>query len=296
MSRGVLPTAALLFMVVLACQTPTVAPTPTSIRPSPTPSPTATVPTEQARREHFQEVWSAVKQNYYRSDFGGVDWDRARADFEPRIVQAASAAAYHAAIAAMVERLGDGHSGYLSPFDAYAQDRQLTSSPGYAGIGFQSRWRDGVYVHAVYPDNPGARAGLQRRDRILAIDGTPPLDINAVLSIRGAEGTTVHLTVRSPGQASRDMTLTRAAVKGTPVPEAHRLEAEPRIGYLFVPTFGVREMGRLAHDELGKIIGSDLAGLVIDLRGNDGGTVEAALEFLGAFVMGDVHVRGPHAA
>lgn len=283
--RRIARSAAAILFVAVACQSSTVAPTPTPASPTPT----ATLPTEPQRREHLEKVWSTLKENYYRADLGGVDWDRVRTEFEPRVVGAATEVEYRAALSEMVGRLGDGHSRYVSP--SKARDERLERAGGlrYGGIGFNGRWWDGLYVQTVFADEPAARAGLRRRDRILSIDGKAPPNADAGLqAIRGPEGTSVRLTVQSPGQAPRDVTLTRAQVKGRARPEARRLESDPRIGYLFVPTFGIVDMGRLAHAELEKIIAPDLAGLVIDLRGNDGGDSVSVLEFLGAFVKGEV--------
>lgn len=283
--------AALLFFSVVACQT---APPPTLTTAS---TPPATLPGEQARREHLNSVWTIVKENYYRSDFGGVDWDRARAEIEPRVISATTEAEYRAALAAMVQRLGDGHSVYLGPAQALAEDLAMTGAGRYGGIGFIGGWSDGLYVHAVFAGDAAERAGLRRRDRILAIDGSPPADIQTALAaIRGPEGTRVRLTVRSPTEAPREMTLIRAQVQGRAHPQAVRLEIDPRIGYLFVPTFGVADIGRLAHQELEKVAGPDLSALIIDLRGNPGGEDVAVVEFLGAFVMGDVltHIGPKH--
>jgi C-terminal peptidase prc len=157
----------------------------------------------------------------------------------------------------------------------------------YGGIGFHIYWLDGVYVHTVNAGDPAARAGLKRRDRIVAIDGASPPSLDgAANAIRGTPGTPVKLTVKSPAQAPRDVTIVRAEVQGRERPEARRLDA--RIGYVFVPTFGTSDMGALAYDALTGIVTPDLAGLVLDLRGNAGGGDAPVRELLGAFVSGDV--------
>ena len=230
-----------------------------------------------------------MKENYYRADLGGVDWLRVKAEFEPQVVGAANEPEYRAALAAMVGRLGDDHSRYLSPSQARDDILERAGGLRYGGIGITAAWSDGLFVQTAYQDEPAARAGLRRRDRIVAIDGKmPPTQEAGLRAIRGPSGTSVRLTIKSPGQAPRDVTITRAEINGRARPEARRLEGDPRIGYLFVPSFATVDMGRLAHAELEKIMGLDLAGLVIDLRGNQGGTDVAVADFLGAFVKGDV--------
>jgi carboxyl-terminal processing protease len=110
-----------------------------------------------------------------------------------------------------------------------------------------------------------------------------------VADIRGPEGTSVTLTVVSPGQPARDVTLERRRIDPTIRPEARRLEGRPSIGYLRVIALsgdaavdGIEQaLTRFARDE-------PVRGLILDLRGSNQGAPGVVLEVLRHFVSGDV--------
>jgi C-terminal peptidase prc len=141
----------------------------------------------------------------------------------------------------------------------------------------------------VFPGSPAEEAGLKRRDRITAIDGEPVVGAQNVPSkIRGPEGTTVTLTIRSPGETSRDVEVERRTITGQIEPSGHRLASNPEIGYLIIPDLFLEEMDQLVENELRDLLrGDPLEGLVIDIRGNGGGLRSVMRNILGHFITGN---------
>lgn len=236
------------------------------------------------RRQIFNEVWSTINEKYLYPDFRGVDWEATREEFAPLVESAADDAAFFALMVEMVGRLGDEHSRFLPPGDAQRQDVLTSGREEQVGIGVIALpLQDGLFIQHVFPDSPAERAGLQPRDRIVAIDGTayPQGDI------QGPEGSQVRLTVVRPGEASRDLVLTRQRVEGRIGPTALRLAGD--IGYLGVTTLWVNDMDAQVREALAALTGAaPLRGLIIDLRSNPGGWRGVMTGLLGHFVRGEV--------
>ena len=187
----------------------------------------------------------------------------------------------------------DGMSWFVSP-------KEIATTTGndqpYAGVGMNVNGEDPkpfLIALAVRPDGPAGKAGIKPRDKILAIDGE---DCPKLSKLRGVEGTEVTLTVQTPGEEPRDITLTRTLFTDFPLEYQKtftRLEQEPKIGYFYMGFVGYNESDPTNTDILKKLMAQDtlkqpkaLTGLILDLRyGNDGheGTVN---QFLGHFVSG----------
>jgi carboxyl-terminal processing protease len=291
-------------------RTPQRTPTPTSGRLIPTPrrsptarvtrtatatpardgSPTPTLMPISARRAIFEEVWQTVEDNYIYEDFNGVDWSEIHDEYELKVLAVSSAPEFYDLISAMVAELGDEHSRYLSPLEAEEEDDLMQGTTNYVGIGILATREDtAMTVVYVFPGSPAEEAGLKRRDRITAIDGEPIVDAqNAPSKIRGPEGTTVTLTIRSPGETSRDVEVERRTITGQIEPSGHRLASNPEIGYLIIPDLFLEEMDQLVESELRDLLrGEPLEGLVIDVRGNGGGLRTVMRNILGHFITGN---------
>ncbi|GAB4446186.1 MAG: S41 family peptidase [Chloroflexi bacterium OHK40] len=268
-------------------QTPTSLPlpshTPAPPSPSPAPAPSPTPISMQLRQQIFTEVWTTIDENYLYPDFGGVDWNAVRAEFEPRVAQGSDEAFYQL-IGAMVGRLGDDHSRFLPPSAAQREDALTSGREEQVGIGVIALpLSDGLLIQHVFPGSPAERAGLRPRDRIVAIDGR----FYARQELEGPEGSTVRLTVVRPGAESRDVVITRRRVEGRIAPIVRRLPGE--IGYVSVTTLWVSDMDRQVTDALaGLVADGALRGLVLDLRSNPGGWRSVLTGILGHFVRGDV--------
>ncbi|MFZ6050138.1 S41 family peptidase [Pseudomonas sp. CR3202] len=182
------------------------------------------------------------------------------------------------AIKGMLSNL-DPHSAYLEPEDF--QELQESTSGEFGGLGIEVGAEDG-FVKVVSPidDTPASKAGIQPGDLIVKIDGQPTKGISlmeAVDKMRGKAGSKITLTLVRDGDQPFDVELTRAAIK---VKSVKSQLLEKGYGYLRITQFQVNtgeEVGK-ALAKLRKENGSRLSGLVLDLRNNPGGVLQAAVE------------------
>jgi carboxyl-terminal processing protease len=174
----------------------------------------------------------------------------------------------------------DPHSAYLEKSAADNFNEEATGS--YVGVGVELEMSKDRSLTVVSPidGSPAAKAGIRSGDVISAIDGKPvtATDVdNASSSLRGPPGTTVKLTLLREGEkAPREVALVRAAIKLDSV--SGKL-LEPGYGYLRISSFQTdtgaataSEIAALEHQANG-----NLRGLVLDLRSNPGGLLDAAI-------------------
>lgn len=182
------------------------------------------------------------------------------------------------AIKGMLSNL-DPHSAYLEP-EAFAELQESTSGE-FGGLGIEVGIEDG-FIKVVSPidDTPASKAGIEAGDLIVKIDGKPTKGmsmIEAVGMMRGKPGSDINLSLVREGGKPFDVKLTRAIIRVTSV-KSQMLE--PGYGYLRVTQFQINtgtEVGK-ALARLRKENGKKLDGLVLDLRNNPGGVLQAAVE------------------
>jgi carboxyl-terminal processing protease len=193
-----------------------------------------------------------------------------------------------AAIRGMVSSL-DPYSAYLDG-DEY-DEIKISSSGQYSGVGIEvSMEDDQVVVVSPFEGSPAALAGIRTGDVITSIDGIPvkttALD-DTIGRMRGKEGTSVKIGILRNGSPDPlEFTLKRSRV------ELHSVKsdlAEPGFAYVriaeFSETTGDDLVGALrALRALRKRNGAPLKGLVLDLRNNPGGVLEAAVAVSDAFL------------
>jgi carboxyl-terminal processing protease len=189
------------------------------------------------------------------------------------------------AIRGMVEALDD-HSTFLSP-DEY-DDMKVSTSGAYAGIGVEvAPGKDGVNVVRRMPNSPAERAGIETGDVIVKIDdvAVDPADLDgAIARMRGPDGSPIRLAVhRGASPTLLEFKVERAQV------QLQSVAAElltPEYGYLRLTSFTdstaselERAVARLERHGSGR-----LKGLVIDLRNNPGGVLDAAVQIADDFL------------
>ena len=194
------------------------------------------------------------------------------------------------AISGMVTGL-DPHSAY---FDAkeWKAFREGTSG-SFVGVGIEITMEDGL-VKVVSPieDTPAARAGLLTNDLITKIDDTPVkgMSINeAVKRMRGEPNTKVRLSIlRRSEERSFSVTITRDKIKTVSVKSKL---IEPGFGWVRISQFQDRTLDDFAR-HLKKLYQDDpkLKGLVLDLRNDPGGLLNAAVGVAAAFLPADTVV------
>lgn len=191
-----------------------------------------------------------------------------------------------AAIEGMLTGL-DPHSDYLTP-DDFKELRESTSGE-FGGLGIEITMDTTGFVRVVAPidDTPAYRAGMQSGDLITQIDDTPVkgMTINdAVTLMRGKPGTSLVLTVAREGEnGPLEISITRDVIKITSV--RHRM-IEPDYGYIRISQFQERT-GRdfeEALESLHEQAETELKGVVLDLRNNPGGVLQASVDVVDALI------------
>ena len=181
----------------------------------------------------------------------------------------------------------DPHSSYLVPDDY--QELQAGTSGEFGGLGIEVGMEDGfVKVIAPIDDTPAQRAGVEAGDLVIRLDDTPVKGMSlgdAVKVMRGEPGTDIVLTIVREGvDRPIRITITRDVIRVTSV---RSRALEPGYGYVRISQFQLRtgESLREAVDELRDEAGDDgLKGLVLDLRNNPGGVLNAAVSVSDAFL------------
>jgi carboxyl-terminal processing protease len=180
----------------------------------------------------------------------------------------------------------DPHSAYLD-MEQYKGLREGTMGQ-FGGLGIEVTMENG-FVKVVSPidDTPAQRAGMQAGDLIVRLNEKPVKGMtlaDAVKIMRGKPGDDILLTVIREGEeAPLKITITRAIIK---VKSVKNKILEPGYGYLRISSFQSRT-GQGVIDaiaELKKDNKADLKGLVLDLRNNPGGVLNAAVEVSDAFL------------
>ncbi len=190
-----------------------------------------------------------------------------------------------AAIRGMVSSL-DPYSAYLDG-DEY-DEVKISSSGQYSGVGIEVSMEDEeVVVVSPLEGSPAAQVGIRSGDIIATIDGVPVNTTSLADTIgrmRGKEGTTVKIGILREGSAEPlQFTLKRSRVELRSV-KSELLE--PGMGYVRISQFSETTGDDLdaALKDLRKRNGAALKGLVLDLRNNPGGVLEAAVSVSDAFL------------
>lgn len=190
----------------------------------------------------------------------------------------------------------DPHSAYLDPEEF--KEMNIATSGKFGGLGIEVQMQNG-FVRVVSPidDTPAAKAGMQPGDLIIKIDDTPTKGLElgeAVQKMRGEPGSKIVLTVvREGATAPLVVTMERAIIN---VASVRGRMLEPGLGYLRISSFTTETSGSLDKElkKLKKEAGGTLKGVVLDLRNNPGGVLDAAVKVSDAFIEkgGIVSIKG----
>jgi len=180
----------------------------------------------------------------------------------------------------------DPHSAYLVP-EEYQELKEGTTGQ-FGGLGIEVTMENG-FIKVVSPidDTPAQRAGLKTGDLIIRLDDKPVKGmslVEAVKTMRGEPGSKIELTVVREGEeAPLKFTLTRDIIK---VKSVKNKLLEKGYGYVRISSFQsgtgeslIESLAQLKKDNAGS-----LKGLVLDLRNNPGGVLNAAVEVSDAFL------------
>lgn len=246
--------------------------------------------TAEQRRETFDQVWNTIDQHYIDPRFNGADWRAVGDRYRPELLGAADDPAFWSGLNRMVGELRDAHTQVRSPMQANATPAQR----GYRGVWFM-RQGEHLVVKGVSGNSQAALLGVRAGQRVQSVDGQPALAwwAAALQRVRGSStersaailaqrevteapvGTDLALRLQRNDGSVFDVALRQDPMQALGV-RSHLLASG--LGYLqfagFIPTFE-RDL-HAALDRLGAA-----RGVVIDLRGNGGGTFKLAMTLLG---------------
>ncbi len=230
---------------------------------------------------------SALENDVYsRSAFVGavMDFvsrhyvDPAKADMEKLMT---------GALRGMLQEL-DPYSTYIPPRSIAVRQTQLTGEGVGVGLTVVKVPHQGLLVVGVVPGSPAALAGIRPGDVVLEVDGQRmrERDLEDFLdSVRGNPGTEILLMVRAAGAEAPVLhRLTRKAFIINPVPAQAVRQFPGGIGYIRIDRFNRHTIPGLlsAADQLQK--NGRIRGLILDLRNNPGGMVDAAVDVVSLFL------------
>ncbi len=190
----------------------------------------------------------------------------------------------YGAIQGMLSNL-DPHSSFLKPDDY--KELQIETKGSFTGIGIEITIRDGVLtVVAPIEGTPAWKAGLKPGDKIIKINGKPTKNMSlmeAVKLLRGPKGTKVTISILRKGWTElKDITLVRDVI---PIKSVRYQTIEPGYGYVRISNFQektprelVQALSRLEKEN------NPMKGLILDLRNNPGGLLDAAVKVADEFI------------
>jgi len=179
----------------------------------------------------------------------------------------------------------DDYSSYLTADqlrDVYSQ-----IEGNFVGLGVELKADQGalLIVHVI-PSSPAETAGIQKGDRIVAVDGKSTADLStdeAAAMLTGEEGTWVQVTLFSPGQEQRLVSVHREHVEVPSLEDVKIVDVEYGVAYIRLPAFQ-KSTSRDLEKALWDLHRQGMKSLVLDLRGNPGGLLSAAVEVADKFI------------
>jgi carboxyl-terminal processing protease len=193
----------------------------------------------------------------------------------------------------------DDYTAFLPPkelADTYAQ-----IDGNFVGLGVELKGSSqGLKVLRVIGGSPAQRAGLRVGDFITAVDGQSALDMEheeAADKLQGTEGSTAQVTVVSPGRPARSLLIRREHVEVPSIDEAQILDASLGVAYFRLSSFQKSTLREL-DETLWSLHGKGMKHLIVDVRGNPGGLLSAAVDVSDKFLESGVIVstRGRNTA
>ncbi|NLX71007.1 MAG: S41 family peptidase [Clostridiales bacterium] len=204
--------------------------------------------------EKLEQVRQVIERDYIEEP----DWDEL----------------FVGAIKGMTNALGDPYTSYFTP-EEY-KNFIVQTQGSYAGIGLYVTVDEEdnlIHVIKAFKDSPAAKAGIQQGDKIVKVEDTDvdgsKLDL-AVSMMKGEPGTVVNITILR-GEELIDFTLERAIIE---IPDLEYRMLDENIGYIWLYQFdenSPKNFEKAVED----LKSQGMKGLIMDLRGNPGGLLDA---------------------
>ena len=223
--------------------------------------------------DQFWSVWNLLNQKYPFKEKIPTDTDRV-----------------YGAISGMVASLGDPYTMFFSPKEAKLFADNVKGE--FSGVGMEVENKDGILtVVSPLKGSPAEQAGVHPGDTIVKINGTTTEGMSteeAINLIRGKAGTTVELTIFRKGDTDfKTISITRDTI-AMPIIDI-KIDGDVFIINLY--SFSETST-KLFADAFGQFKKSGLKKMIIDLRNNPGGYLDAAVDIGSYFVpQGKILVR-----
>ena len=180
----------------------------------------------------------------------------------------------------------DPHSSYIPAKDLEAVTADLKGH--FSGIGIQFMIQDDtIHINSVIEGGPSEKVGLMAGDRIIEIDdsafvGKIVTNQSAMSHLKGEKGSTVKLGIFRPGETEiLYFTIIRGDIPVKSIDAAYMIN--DKFGYVNINKFGETTYAELLF-ALAKLGQENMEGLIIDLRGNTGGYMSAAIQMVNEFL------------
>ncbi|HAV78570.1 MAG TPA: hypothetical protein DCX53_14575 [Anaerolineae bacterium] len=226
---------------------------------------------QEHQTQTFEALWKAIQNDYIYYETTDFEWDDLRSDYQKQIDEGLSSIEFDDLMRSLETDLPADSFIYQTRSERIETDMGDNST--YEGIGafvgFDPEPNPHIVLLSVISGSPAERAGLKAHDSILAIDGKPIFleeGIRAVERVRGPSGSTVTLTVRSPGKAERDIKVQRGKLVSSAQLEAYQITGT-KFGYLLFPPIAYEG---LLEDVVTSMqaftTNQKIEGLILDLR------------------------------
>ncbi len=188
-----------------------------------------------------------------------------------------------------------GINGMLRTLDPYTvfieqegnSELQIMTTGKYGGVGMRISRREGwpTVVEPPFEGTPAAKAGIREGDKIIEVDGVSTKDLSiseTAQRLRGDVGTEVNIKIRRVGEENPlEFRLIRAEIKISDISYAGFIQ--DKIGYIRLGHFS-RFAGKQVHDSIAVLKSQGMESLILDLRSNPGGLLEAAVQVAENFI------------
>lgn len=219
----------------------------------------------------FETLWKYLQENYIYFESANVNWESLYNQYLQRVQAGLTPEEFSALIEELEAELPEGSLAYQSRAERIEADLADTSS--YEGIGAFVGFIEEPQPHIVLLDviegSPAEQAGLKAHDSIFEIDGSPILlaeGIAAVDRVRGPAGSSVMLSIQSPGASIRTVEVRRGKLNSTGRLRAYNLIGSD-YGYLLFPPVSYDTLDEDVVKSMQAFTANRrLEGLILDLR------------------------------
>ncbi len=217
-------------------------------------------------------------------DYSSVEdvYDTLRRDFDGKLTTAQLLEGLKKGLA---KASGDEHTEYLNTKESRELDEDLSGT--FSGIGAElGKKENAIVIVSPIAGFPAEKAGLKAKDVIAEIDGKPAYDISvgeAVNKIRGPINTKVKLKVIRDNKQELDFEITRQTIS---IPSVETKVLPGNIGYMKISRFA-EDTAKLATEGAEKFKTTGVKGVVVDVRNDPGGLLDASVDVASLWLPAD---------